>query len=186
MSHNIKEEHHILLTRMSLYKTSVQYTHHYSLPYIDRFIVEGEELYQYMLEHFESMFNEYHTLIFVDIRYFSDSCRDHVKEVTDTCGDDIIRAYSIWLLQEKEKVLFNKENWQIYRNRDEITDMYLGYRILFVYQQYYFQVSYDSYFFVLGLYGWKDESCEALQPDRRSIILSDHIMPERDWYYSAS
>ena len=138
-----------------------------------------------MLEHVESMFNEDHTLLFVDIRYFSDSCRDHVKDVTDTCGDDIIRAYSIWLLQEKEKGLFNRDNWQIYRNRDEMTDMYIGYRTLFVYQQYYFQVSYDFYFFALGLYRWKDESCEALQPDQRFVILSDHIMPERDWYYSA-
>jgi len=169
----------------SLYKTSTKYRHAYTIPYIDRFIVEGEKLYQYMLEHFESMFNKDHTLIFVDIRYFSDSCRDHVERVIDTYGDRIIHAYSIWLLQEKENGLFDKENWQIYRDRDEITDMYLGYRILFVYQQYYFQVSYDSYFFVLGLYGWKDDSCEALQPDRRSIILSDHMMPERDWYYSA-
>lgn len=171
---------------MSLYKTSTTYKYSYTIPYIDRFIVEGEELYQYMLEHFDHMFNEDHTLIFVDIRYFSDSCRDYVKEVADSYRDHIIRAYSLWLLQEKEcGRLFDKTHWQIYRNRDEMTDLYLGYRTLFVYQHYYFQVSYDFYFFALGLYGWKDESCEALQPDRRSIILSDHIIPEREWYYSA-
>ena len=172
---------------MSLFKTSTHYTYSASLfpPFMDRFIREGEELYQFLIENFDTMFNKDNTLIFVDIRYFSDSCQDYLKDIHTNDSDDIKREYSVWLLQEKNSGrLFDRANWQIYRNRDVFTDMYLGYRILFIYKQYYFQVSYDFYFFALGLYGWKDKQIEALQPDNLAIILSDQYISDRNWYYS--
>ena len=172
---------------MSLFKTSTQYTYSASLfpPFMDRFIREGEELYQFLIYNFDTMFNEDNTLIFVDIRYFSDSCQGYIKDIQKNYSDDIRKEFGLWLLHEKANGwLFDRANWQIYRNRDVCTDMYIGYRTLFVYKQYYFQVSYDFYFFVLGLYGWKDEYIEALQPDNLEVILSDRYISERNWYYS--
>ena len=172
---------------MSLFKTSKQYTYSASLfpPFMDRFIREGEELYRFLIENFDKMFNEDKTLIFVDIRYFFDSCQDYVEDIRKNYNDSIKKEFGLWLLQEKSSGrLFDRTNWQIYRNRDICTDMYIGYRTLFVYKQYYFQVSYDFYFFALGLYGWKDEHKETLQPDNLELILSDLYISERNWYYS--
>lgn len=76
--------------------------------------------------------------------------------------------------------------------------MFLGYRKLFQYKQYVFQLSllsncensetciyckkrdYGSHFGV-ALYGWKDINHVKIQPDNLVTVLDDNILPESYW-----
>jgi hypothetical protein len=76
--------------------------------------------------------------------------------------------------------------------------MVLGYRKMFQYKQYYFQLAIDARcgicincnyckkeeynkHFILALYGWKDDDHDKLQPDDAIVIPNDNIMPDYYW-----
>ena len=171
----------------------------------DDFLIEGDELFDYMTQNFESMFDAESKIkhfIIIDKRY---RFWDIIDEINEKYQYDIQKELVPWIKSEFEtNQLFEKTNWKPFRDLYQMSVMVLGYKKMFRYKQYYFQLSLDNeyneyneyketdqcvyckneeYFpyFVLALYGWKEDGHEKLQPDDDAIIPSDNIMPM--WYW---
>ena len=169
----------------SMFKMIPSTIHHIHSYYMDQLIRDAEELYDYLLNRIDTMFYPDKTLIFVNLSGFTYDINEHINDISQKHAEEIRVAFGKWLQYEiQSNTLFDRENWQIFRKLDLITYMYIGYRKLFVYQHYYFQVSYDFYFFGLVLYGWKEDNKEKLQPDDRVSVPIDQYMPDYDWYNS--
>jgi hypothetical protein len=169
------------------------------------FLVEGDQLYTVLINNFENMFDGdiikhfkiQHTSSLIE-NMFTEFKREHEK--------DIQKTLISWIRNElNKKKLFEKSNWKPFRNYSLI-DMYYGYKKLFLYKQYYFQLGMetncdldeciycghtkDVYFeeheensqhFILDLYGWKDDNSDILLPHRNILIPIDSIMPKVHW-----
>jgi hypothetical protein len=137
-----------------------------------------------MVAHVDDEICEPRILSILDIRAFWDryyECDPYAEEIEKRFGEPLKRAYSVWLQEEHaHHRLLDRTNWQIYRDPRNFIDSYLGYRRLFVYQQHYFQTTYENRFY-LTLYGWTEDSCTLL-PDR--IDLPDQTIPDRHWFGS--
>ena len=154
-------------------------------PFLERFLQEAEISYAHLVEHLHTEISEPRILSIPDIGAFWDrdyECDPYAEEIEKRFGESLKRAYSLWLQEEHAHCrLVDRTYWQIYRDPRNVRYSYLGYRRLFVYQQHYFQVTYDSNRFYLTLYGWTDDSCTFL-PDR--IDLPDQTIPDRHWFGS--
>ena len=89
------------------------------------------------------------------------------------------------------------DNWKPFRDRYSLVDSYLGYKILFIYKHYFFQLVVDdeceldycndclnklnSWHFAVILYGWTEEGNKNTMPYNDPPVLDDNIMPENDW-----
>lgn len=161
------------------------------------FVEEGDILYNYMVNNFKEMINE--TIIrHFNITYGRSYVIDYVDDINEEDNIAIQLKLIPWI-QKEGKSLFEYNNWMPFRDEIAMTDMYLGYRKMFIYKHYVFQLSLTSgcdYFdlcnnckngmnnihFVASLYGWKDDNYVNLQPENRMTILEDNIMPDSYWY----
>lgn len=159
-------------------------------------VKEGEDLFNYMTNSFEEMFDG--TIIkHFDIRY-EDRYDVGSEEVKEEYGEDIHNELVSWIRKEKEEgYLFDSKIWKPFRDKATHTDGYIGYRRLFRYKHYYFQLIVElgceldecnyckigdrKNHFVLTLYGWKDENIPTLQPDNHVTVLADNLIPDVDW-----
>jgi hypothetical protein len=170
----------------------------------NNFIIEGEELYAHMINNLESMFDG------DKIKHFNirDCIYGHIEDtdsVRNLYGEDIQKKIISWIKQElKEDRLFNKTLWKPFRDQNSLSDMYYGYRKLFQYEKYYFQLTIEtscslyeceicdltddtfclenSKHFEIALYGWKREDSLMLQPKNKIQLPSDNnMMPLKDW-----
>lgn len=135
-----------------------------------------------------------------NLRYVSSLNIPYLDSIKEKYMNELQVELIPWIKNEYEcSNLFNKDNWKPFRDRHEIDLMYLGYNKMFQYKHYYFQLAIESdiwddnddckyckrgdslIHFELALYGWKDEQFEKIQPVNEYIILSDNMMPERDW-----
>lgn len=159
------------------------------------FLKEGEGLFQYMIHNYDDMFDDGRIKHF-DIWYATWWMQSHYKDVKALCGKEIQTELVPWIHHEFEsKRLFDSSHWKPFRDGDTLIYMSLGYKKLFVYKNYYFQLQIEAtcsdcvhceskdnpIHFDLGLYGWKDEHSDKVLPYNDVIILSDNMMPERDW-----
>lgn len=163
----------------------------------DRFLEEGASMFNYMISNYEKMFEINNTITHFNIRsgtyHIDDSILVFIKEQYLV---DIQSELVSWIQREYESTsLLEYTNWKPFRDQYTLIDMYFGYRKMFVYKHYYFQLALDSYcrecsyykntnertHFKLALYGWKDEHCEHLQPDDVVSIPHDNIMPMLYW-----
>jgi len=160
------------------------------------FLIEGDLLFNYMYNNFNNMFNNESLINLFDIR----PARYEIC-IEDIIGEDeyipIQNELILWIKNENiEGRLFNKALWKPFRDQQTFTSMYLGYRIIFCYKQFYFQLSIssqcwnytfcndtskNSIHFELSLYGWKIKDNEMLQPDNKSIIFEDKLIPQFYW-----
>ena len=163
-----------------------------------RFLVEGDNLYNYMINNFENMFDENTIKYFCIVNGIYRNIKDTDK-LTEEYGDEIEKELIPWIRNElKEGRLFDKTLWKPFRNQCQLLDMYYGYRILFTYKEYIFQLAVEDYCdfyennnkriddracFVLALYGWKDKDSDMLQPYNDSVIPNDNIMPQKHWIH---
>lgn len=146
------------------------------------------------------------------IKHFEiiDGVYRHIKdteEMTEEYSDEIQKELIPWIRKEfEEKKLFDKTLWKPFRDQSCLSHMYYGYRRLFNYKEYIFQLAMQSYceldeckycnhtkdnyfsiccenskHFCLALYGWKEEDSNILQPYKDNIIPNDNIMPEIHW-----
>ncbi len=165
--------------------------------YWKKFVEEGDKLYNGMICNFDKMFEG------DTIRYFEiiDGIYRHIddtEELTELYGDEIQIDLIPWIKKEhEENRLFDKSLWKPFRDQNVLTCMYYGYRKLFQYKHYYFQLAMESYCdcgkknicdhiqqrFALALYGWKEDHSDMLQPYMDSLIPIDTIMTENDWNY---
>jgi hypothetical protein len=161
----------------------------------DEFLEEGEILYNYMINNFEKMFDGDNIKYFSIINGIYRNIKDTDK-MTEEYGNKIEKKLIPWIKQEfEEGRLFNKELWKPFRNQSNLVDMYYGYKILFQYEEYYFQLAIEDYCdfdendkriddracFLLALYGWKNNNSNMLQPYNDSIIPFDNTMPNEHW-----
>ena len=170
--------------------------------YWDEFLIKGDALFDYMTQNFEKIMDE--TMIYCSIVDNRLRFWHELDELNEIYKDDIEKLFISWIKNEVEtQELFQKTNWKPFRDLEAMVHMNLGYRKMFQYKQYYFQLMIDSdyyfsfdnlhdfihnkedenahIFFVLALYGWKDDEHEKLQPDDDAVIPSDNIMPI--WYW---
>jgi hypothetical protein len=162
----------------------------------NNFLIEGDEWYNYMTNNYNTMFNN-NKIKHMDIRY--DYIYDYgTTEIKEKYIDDIEDKLYKWIKQELESnKLFIKEQWKPFRDKYILTYMYLGYKTLFKYNNYYFQLIIDNYcnideciycnsmdnniHFGLSLYGWEEDGIDLLQPYNTINIPVDNIMPEMHW-----
>lgn len=171
----------------------------------DKFIIKGDQLYNHMISNYELMFDTNFNLRHFGITYGSNwGLIDHVNTINKLYNADIQINLIKWVQNEyNENRLFTEKYWKPFRDSYTMNDMHLGYKIMFVYKNYYFQLIIESICntigeciycnnysdnnksefinFSLALYGWKDDMTDKLQPDNEVSILSDNIMPDYYW-----
>lgn len=170
-----------------------------------RFEEEGKELFNYLTNNYDELFNNDGAIKHFTIRDDRDGYDEIIEEIIKEYEIDIEKELRLWIKNEKDnKRLFDNILWKPFRNMYNITNMYFGYKILFQYKQYYFQLimenicnthsnTFDDCIhcplnivkhipsFTLILYGWKDNTSEKLQPYVEFIIPSNNIMPNKHW-----
>lgn len=162
----------------------------------DKFVEHGKKLYSYMINNFDSML-DLNSIRHFDIR--SQGVHDlGSQEVKDEYGKDIEKELIEWIkIHHADNNLFNIDNWKPFRDRNSLVDSYLGYKILFRYKHYFFQLVVDdeceldycndclnklnSWHFAVILYGWTEEGNKNTMPYNDPPVLDDNIMPENDW-----
>ena len=162
-------------------------------PYWDRFLREGEELYNYMIKNILSMIddnNMNHFDIKPDYSNLEVDCSIIIKEH----GDDIKKELVKWIKQEyNNKTFFDDQMWSPWRDPQFESFMILGYRKLFQYKHYYFILCIDcgcdiincqycidddndNIHFELLLYGWDKNIYDTIRPSIFRSITSGNII----------
>jgi len=155
----------------------------------DRFLKEGDELYDYMIHHFDAFFDGDSIIKHFDIRPGWDDIKSFYIE-------NIQKELISWIHEEwKNHRLNNKDNWKPFRDQLHLTSMYFGYRKMFQYNQYYFQLALENCcgvcvyckageswnHFELALLGWKEENSIELKPHNFITILSNNNISNSFW-----
>jgi hypothetical protein len=154
-----------------------------------------DELYKALVSQFEEMFDRDH------IRHFTvrseGVCdlvpsRDLEKYTKDT-EKDLIK----WIYNEHNNgELFIKENWKSYIDRDTITDIFIVYKKLFQFENYYFGLLFDDecnksdcpecvdyfgyYNFQLLLYGWKEKD-GTFHGNKKFVNIESNTISDYYW-----
>ena len=180
-----------------LLKRLVPYRNSNTPPFLEWFLQKAETSYAHLVAHVDDEICEERIISIPDIGAFWDQyyeCDPYAEEIEKRFGEPLKRMYAQWLQEEHaHHRLLDRAYWQIYRDPRNFVDSYLGYRRLFVYQQHYFQTTYESDRFYLTLYGWTEDSCTLL-PDfiergvfvkhKRSVPTPDQTIPDRHWFGS--
>jgi hypothetical protein len=165
----------------------------------DRFLKEGDELFNYMTQNFETMFDGDTIIKHFHIGSIYYNYIDKAEEIYNNYGKEIQIELIPWIKNEfEEGRLFQKTNWKPFRNQYELTSMYYGYRKIFQYKNNYLQLALEdgcymekcrycdeenidsfSREFTLQLYEW--DNCEDIQPISRFKVLKDGTLPESFW-----
>ncbi len=147
-----------------------------------RFVEEGDILYNHMINNFNIMIRG-ESITHFDIVYGRYCVMDDTDEIKDKYINDIQKELILWI-HNQGKDLFDYNNWIPFRDEYVLTTMFLGYRKMFIYQKYVFQLSLvtkcKSIHFVASLYGWLENN--ILQPDDFCSLPEDNIIPEKIWY----
>jgi len=151
-----------------------------------------------MIHNFKNMFDG-DLIKHFNIRNGIYHLNNEPNEIKDKYSNDLQKELIIWINKEFEaNELFKSNNWKPFRDQDILTYMFFGYRKMFQFKQYYFQLTLDTncdtyesceycknktnlIHFKLALWGWKEDGKENLQPDNIISILSDNIMPDHYW-----
>lgn len=110
-----------------------------------RFLQEGAQYFMYMTHNYESMIDGEvripHFTIHPDI-----NCeRYDTYEIKKIYGDEIQKELICWLNNEMKAMrLFDTSNWKPFRDTIHLMYFYLGYRKLFYFKEYYFQIGIDK------------------------------------------
>jgi hypothetical protein len=162
----------------------------------DEFLIEGDRLYNYLITNFNLMIIGDKITNFAIIDGIYSNIKD-TEDMTEKIGDDIEKMLIPWIKKEyKENRLFDKTLWKPFRDMSTFIYMHYGYRKLFLYDKYIFQLGIVEEFdivnnirinergeFVLALYGWKKDNSNMLQPYKKNVIPEDNLMSELHWNY---
>ena len=102
------------------------------LHFWSKFLLQADELYNYMINNFDTMFEGISIIKHFEIRegyylYITD-----LEELTSNYGEDIQKNLIPWIKKEKEENrLFDKTLWKPFRDQEYLSFMYYGYRKLF-------------------------------------------------------
>ena len=100
----------------------------------NRFLIEGEELFEYMTHNFNDMFDKDSRIKHFNIRY--EAIYDvGSQELKEKYGAEIQNELVPWIKKELEdNRLFDKTLWKPFRDIYSLSTMYLGYRKIFVFR----------------------------------------------------
>ncbi len=157
----------------------------------------ADELFDYLLHNYDKLLDGDHTIKHFIIEEYLYDVFDFHDEFIESYGD-IQKALVPWIRNEfSYNELLNIDNWKPFRDQNARVDMFLGYRKLFKYRQYYFQLSFqkgsqctdcfyckngDSGVYLgLMLYGWKDNNNDDIQPMNFVNIPDDNWLPDSFW-----
>lgn len=100
----------------------------------DRFLKEGYQLFDYMINNFDNMLLA-EAINHFDIRYGLYVLMDESDIFREHYGLSIQNQLAQWIRQEyNQGRLFNKELWRPFRDQYHMTSMYFGYRKMFFYK----------------------------------------------------
>jgi len=157
----------------------------------ERFLKEGDVLYNYLITHYDNMFESNGKIKQFDMTYMSMPVYHLYEGVNKECGEQIHEEIIPWIHEEYHSGrLFNKENWKPFRVQYLLTDMYYGYRKVFCFHDFfYFQLAIDKIAydnsegeieitnaFNVAFYGWKEKGNQYVQPYTLQIKLDDNMM----------
>lgn len=167
----------------------------------ERFLVEAEKMFTYMVEHFHELIYSEHTMKHFSIRNEGNSPIDTDK-LNQKYLSDIQKQIVPWILNERLRgSLFDKSQWKPEHDSFDPTFFFLGYKKTFAYKQYYFQLAIDYYcdyndciyclieddnepliHFQIVALGWKETHHEKLQPGNYLTIDAETmLLPECYW-----
>ncbi len=166
----------------------------------DKFLLEGDILFKYMLRDFKSMING-HVIKDFEIEDSINRISIDIDVNNEFYKNDIQTLLISWIQKEYESGrFFEKKLWRPVRDWQCLSFYGLGYKILFQYKNYYFQLCIDSYefikqyefdnkginetnsvYFSLAFFGWKNEESDRLQPGNKYCIPPDNAMPDVFW-----
>ena len=154
------------------------------------FLEEGDELFEHMTKNFESMLSGdtiKHLNMFIGTGFTEYECYEKIMLEIDLIEKTLIT----WINQEHiAGRLFNKDLWKPFRDLQYLHDMHLGYKKMFKYGQYIFQLGLqrDCYaecklcmgyihnvHFCLALYSGSEEDSSHLK------IWEDDMLHGRFW-----
>ena len=163
------------------------------MPYeLDKYIEESKHLFEYMIHNYKDMFDG-NILKHFDIWYTTWWMQSYYEEVSNKIGGDIQTELVPWIRNEMESGrLIEPKYWKLFHDSDSFNDIYIGYKKLFFYKYYYFQLTIESthsdciycerkdnpIHFQLALYGWKDKQTNKVQPYNEICIEPERMMPE--------
>ena len=162
----------------------------------ERFEKEGDILYNYLITHFNDMFEPTGKIKKFDMTYVTYLTSGYYEKINEEYGEEIHEQIIPWIYEEhRSGRLLNKENWKPFRDQLRFTSMYYGYRKLFCFRDFFYfqlailEVRHDtpngrletSNDFNVALYGWKDKENEKIQPDEQIEIQENMMMSETHW-----
>lgn len=168
-------------------------------PFWDRFVEDGQCLFHRMTCEYDTMLEGDSIVKHVGFRV---SGYGHIdSKILDTIkqehGEQIQKELVPWIRsQHRGHMLFSPINWKPVNDMYVLHDMYMGYRKVFRYQQYYFQLSLSEgchcvdcltrrngipIRFEVALLGWKDDTSDKLQPNNKMLIPASNLLPYSFW-----
>jgi hypothetical protein len=164
------------------------------MPSWDELLKEGDQLFDYLCRHFYNLFDHNNNILFFDMWPATNIMHGYYEKINKEYGKSIHDTIVPWIHEEyKSGRLTNKEHWKPFRIPYQYTLMVYGYRKLFMFDKYYFQLilsndrdMIDEVFthyvcFQVALYGWKSDGSEALDRSTHVPVSDDMLMPEKDW-----
>jgi hypothetical protein len=159
-----------------------------------KFVNEGKLLFNFMFHNFTFMFDGDSSIKHFNIE--SDLYGLNIDKLNELYFNDIQKNLIEWIKNEYDRnQLTNPIYWKPFRTVDYV-DIYLGYRYMFVYNEYYFQLSLRAWcsgcnycetekseiHFNLTYYGSKENSNDMfLQPYNRYVVSPDNTMTNHFW-----
>lgn len=164
----------------------------------EKCIEKGKKLHQCMIDTFDDSFDDDGKIVEFNIYYvYASTDLEAQHLVEDGFKDEIHEKLLPWLHEERRSGrLFQQKDWKPFRDPYDIVDIFYGYRKLFVFDKYYFQLEVDDWgihqedgsikktvTFHLRVYGWKEKDTSYVQHYGHVLINEDTMrMPSHDWY----
>lgn len=156
-----------------------------------KFLAKGDVLFKYMTTHFNEMIDGDTIRQFAIGKGILWDESDKIDEIKQAHGTDIQKVLVQWIKNEGDTI-FQPSMWKPMRDQYHLVDMFLGYRKMFQYKQYYFQLMVDHYynseahedetiFFGAALYGWKEETSGKLEPTNLFKLSDSYLIPDYYW-----
>jgi hypothetical protein len=114
------------------------------LLWTNRFIIEGDRLFTYMTENYESLFVDKKRIRHFYLREDFDH-ETTIEEIQNKYIKELEQDLLVWIQNEHASgKLFQKELWDPVRYGYVVADMYNGYKRVFQFKHYFFRLAFES------------------------------------------
>jgi hypothetical protein len=156
--------------------------------YWSGYLQEGAKRFNYMVAHFEDMFEGNSIVKHLTIYPSSTMTWSISDEIYDLYENEIQLLLVSWIREEKIKNrLFDSNNWKPFRDHITLSHMFMGYRYLFQFDKYYLQLiindecgDFDKCNYCKNIY-YDNIINFGLLYDYFFKFLQDNVIPETYW-----